>query len=406
MIIKVGVALSPRDWRGELQRHCRDHEADLVIHLLHEGRDAFEVGVDVVLVDDETSWLSAPFVNQARDVGVSLVGLFDPAEADGHGQNHLQRLGVSCQARCDLKAEQLVDLVRDQRPNPATAQRFEAMTSNLAERRPAGERQVIAVGGPAGAGATEVSVGLAQTLARSGTRAVLVDVDESHPSLARRLGLGLHPHLLTAVDLVRGEFSAADAVPSEPEVPLSFDSCLAKSAIGRAALPFDVIAGLATRDDWSLVKSDDVGELITELSAHWPVVVARLGPQLEDLSRYVDRFEASRAVAARANRLIAVCDGSPTGLLRFVDWLVDSLSLVGDAPVDVVVNRAPAASSGSQQMVDQLREIAGDRLSRILVVPRDRRIERAAWDASVALSGPFLRAVGRLSLAPQEPVNA
>ena len=406
MTINVGVALSPRDWRGSLQRHCRDHEADLVVHLLHEGRDAFDVGVDVVLVDDDTSWLSAPFVNQARDLGVSLVGLFDPAEADGHGRQHLQRLGVSCQVSADLVAQELVDLVRVQQPDSATAGRFEAMTSELSKRRPVAERSIVAVGGPAGAGATEVSVAVAQSLGRAAQRPVLVDVDETHPSLARRLGLGLHPHLLTAVDVVRGEASSADGLADEPVDQVRFETCLAHSALGRSGLPFDVITGLATRDDWSLVRAEDIGELLTELSAHWPVVVARLGPQLEDLSRYVDRFEVSRVAAARADRVLAVCDGSPTGLLRFVDWLVDALSLIGDAPMDVVVNRASPSGSATQQLVDQLREIAGDRLGQIAVVPRDRRVGRAAWDASPVMTGPFLRAVGRLATSMGEPANA
>ncbi len=406
MTINVGVALSPRDWRGSLQRYCRDHEADLVVHLLHEGRDAFDIGLDVVLFDDDTSWLSAPFVNQARDVGVSLVGLFDPAEADGHGRQHLQRLGVSCQVSAELVVEELVDLVRLQRPDPSTAGRFEAMTAELSQRRPVAERSIIAVGGPAGAGATEVAVALAQSLARGGRPPVLVDVDETHPSLARRLGLGLHPHLLTAVDVVRGELSSAEGLPSEPSQQLSFDACLARSALGRSGLPFDVIAGLATRDDWSLVRADDVGELLTELSANWPVVVTRLGPQLEDLSRYVDRFEVSRVAAARADRVVAVCDGSPTGLLRFVDWLVDALSLIGDAPIDVVLNRSSPSASATQQLVDQLREIAGDRLGQIAVVPRDRRVERAAWDASLVLSGPFLRSISRLTESMRELADA
>lgn len=406
MTINVGVALSPRDWRGSLQRYCRDHEADVVVHLLHEGRDAFDVGVDVVLVDDDTSWLSAPFVNQARDVGVSLVGLFDPAEADGHGRHHLQRLGVSCQVSADLVAEELVDLVRVQRPDPTTAGRFEAMTSELAKRRPVADRNIVAVGGPAGAGATEVSIALVQSLARAGQRPLLVDVDETHPSLARRLGLALHPHLLTAVDVVRCELSTTEELSSDRIQQPSFAGCLAHSALGRSGLPFDVIAGLATRDDWSLVRAEDVGELLAELSAHWPIVVARLGPQLEDLSRYVDRFEVSRATAARADRVLAVCDGSPTGLLRFVDWLVDAMSLIGDAPIDVVVNRASSSGSATQQLVDQLREIAGDRLGHIAVVPRDRRIERAVWDASLVVSGPFLRSIGRLANSMHEPANA
>lgn len=391
MTVHVGVALSPRPWRGELQRHCRDHVADVVISLLHQGSDARDI--DLVIVDDDTSWLSPPFVNQIRDHGQSVIGIYDPDEADGYGRAHLARVGISCQLPATVGIEDLVDLIRQQRPDPELAGRFEALTSEFASRRPLADREVFAVGGPAGSGATEVSLALAQQLSRGGRRPVIVDVDETHPSLARRLGLGLHPHLLTAVDIVRSETSS---IAVEGHENPTFADCLAHSALGDRPLPFDVIVGLAAREDWALTRANDVSELLTELSAQWPAVVVRLGPQLEDLSRYVDRYEISRTAAARADRLVAVCDGSPTGLLRFVDWLVDAFSLVGDRPVDVVLNRVPSSSGAQTQVLGQLREIAGPRLDRIVCVGRDRRVERAAWDASVAVRGPFLAAIGAL----------
>ena len=40
MTLLVGVALSSRPWRGVLQRHCRDHVADVVVALLHDGEEA------------------------------------------------------------------------------------------------------------------------------------------------------------------------------------------------------------------------------------------------------------------------------------------------------------------------------------------------------------------------------
>lgn len=176
-------------------------------------------------------------------------------------------------------------------------------------------------------------------------------------------------------------------------------ACLAVSALGGPSLPFDVIVGLASRNDWRLARADDVGELLAELAAHWPVVVVRLGPQLEDLSRFVGRYEVSRVAASRADRLLAVSDGTSTGLLRFVDWLVDALSLIGDSPVDVVINRAPSAPAAQAQLTRQLREIGGDRLGQIVSVGRDRRVERAAWDAELVASGSFTKTIERLEAA-------
>ena len=396
--VVVAVALSPRSWRGVLQRHCRDHVADVVVVPVRDGRDSLERSADVVIVDDDTSWLSAPFVVQARERGAVVVGLYDPLEADGHGRQHLGRLGIDHVVPSTVDVGQLLDLVRRVRPHARSLDRFQTLVADLDHRVPGAQRSIVAVGGPAGAGATEVSIALAARC--SAGRSLLIDVDETHPSLSRRLGLGIHPHLISAIEAHRGERLAVDAslaavgdVVPAPEIA----DCLAARAVAGPKLGFDTIVGLAARDDWSLVRSSDVVDLVEELSARWPVVVARIGPQLEDLSRHVDRFGQSRAVAARATQVVGVCDATSTGLLRFVDWLVDLLPIVGDTPVHVVLNRAPRSASMRNQLEQQLREIAGPRIGSMVVVPRDRRVERAAWDAGVATSGPMQRAMKHLA---------
>ncbi len=387
----LGLALSTRSWRGALQRHCRDHVADVSVTLVRDSRDAIESAVDVVMLDDDTSWLSGPSLTALREAGIAVIGLFDPLEADGHGHRHLQRLGVDAVLTSSCTNEQLVEAARASQPDRETQERFAELSVIEGDRRPADARQVLAVGGPAGAGATEVAVALAQLW--GGIRPVLIDVDETHPSISRRLGLSVHPHIVTAVESLRGERVHADGTPGE-----RLEDCLANRAIGDAKLPFDVIAGLASRDDWSLVRADDVSSLIDELAARWPLVVAKLGPQLEDLSRYVDRHAVSRTVAARATRIIGVCHASPVGVLRFVDWLVDVVALGTDTPIDVVLNQAPSASSSRSQLEHQLREIAGDRIGSIVVAPRDKKVERAAWDAALTRRGAFLKAIARLPL--------
>ena len=69
---------------------------------------------------------------------------------------------------------------------------------------------VVAVGGPSGSGARELAVGVAAEWSASGWRTLLVDANETTPGVARRLGLGLYPHLLTAVDRVRVEGVSGD----------------------------------------------------------------------------------------------------------------------------------------------------------------------------------------------------
>lgn len=386
--ISLGLALSTRSWRGALQRHCRDHVADIDASLLRDGIDASSGDVSVVILDDDTSWLSPPTIIQMREAGVVIIGLFDPDEFDGHGERHLRRLGVDVVMPCSLDVEQLIEIVRSVAPDIGVSERFVELVEIESDRIPKADRQVIAVGGPAGAGATEVSIALCQLW--GGIRPLLVDVDETHPSIARRLGLAIHPHIVTAVEAMRGEQVAF----GDSGVPI--EACLARSVVGDGALPFDVIVGLASRDDWSLLRPDDAVALVEEVAARWPLVVARLGPNLEDLARHGNRFGVSRAVAQRATRVLGVCDGSSVGVLRFVDWLLDITALVGDAPIDVVINRCPPSAPARTQLVRQLREIAGPRIGDVVVCGHDRRVERAAWDAALVSRGGFLKAIGRL----------
>lgn len=383
----VALAMSPRDWRNSFHKHCRDHSDQVAIRLVRDSSEALDSGVDLVIVDDDTSWLSAPFVVAARDRAISIVGVFDAEESDGHGRRFLQRLGIDVVQDSSVGPEELLTLVQTQRPDVDVSETFDSIVSQDTSRLPVGDRRVTVVGGPAGSGATEVSV----LLAEFAKECVLIDVDETHPSIARRLGLGIHPHIISSIEALRGERLRPDGVEGTDLV-----DCLANRAVNGPSLSFDVIVGLAARDDWNLLRGDDTADLIEELSARWPLVVARLGPCLEDLSRWVDRYEVSRSVASKATRVVGVCGGTATGILRFVDWLVDISLLVGGAPVDVVINQAPKSASAREQLERQLREIVGSRVGQIIVVGRDSQIERASWEATVSRRGPLAKAVKEL----------
>ncbi len=382
MTVVAGVALSTRGWRAELQRHCRDHLSDVVVHLLPDGADGLDGTTHVIVADDDTSWLSAPLVARARESGVSIIGIFDPAEADGHGQRHLRRIGVDAVLSSAIAVEDLVEAIRSHQPDAVVDGVFAEMVGAPAPAT--ASRRVVAVGGPAGAGATEVAIELARRL---GPNALLVDVDETHPSVARRLGLAVHPHIVTAVEAHRREVSGFDTDG------LSLDDCLARAGISGQSPSFDVIAGLAARDDWALVRSGDVTDLIDHAARRWSTVVARVGPQLEDLGRWVERFGVSRKVLSSSTRVVGVCDGSAVGVLRFVDWMVDVVPLIGDRPLDVVLNRCPRSTGATTQLADQLREVAGDRLGRICPAPFDRRVHKAQWEAHPLSRGGFVRSL-------------
>ena len=231
-------------------------------------------------------------------------------------------------------------------------------------------------------------------------RSVLIDVDEVSPAIARRLGLTIHPHIVTAADAARTERVALEGFSDR-----TVRDCFARSAIDGPTLPFDVICGFAARDDWSLVRPDEVVHLIGVLTAMAPVVT-RLGPVLESGFGDRPRFDLSRSIPPIADRLVVVLDASPTGLLRGVDWLGDLLPLAGSKQLEIVANRAPTVRTSQRQIVDQLRGLLGDRVDTIHVVPHDRRVERAAWDGAVASSGKLRGAVRTIAAGGWERANS
>ncbi|NNF56026.1 MAG: hypothetical protein HKN03_16490 [Acidimicrobiales bacterium] len=389
----IAAALSNRDWRSALQRQVRDHESDVVVELVRDRHQAMADLVDIVIVDDDTSWINAGVVSSLHGAGKCVVGMFDPTEGDGYGQDFLRENGIHRVVRADLPTDALIAFLRDHRPDRVQVQDDRALLDAYEDLTPIEERRITAVGGPSGAGSTEVAVGLAQLW--SGDSAVLVDTDENHPAIARRLGLSIHPHIVTAVDAVRRPSASLGDISER-----TLESCTARSKLGQGDLPFHVIAGLASRDDWSLLRADEAVTLLDELTQRYTHVIAKVGSNLEELPG-TPRYEVSRQVIKRADRVIGVADASPTGLLHFVDWLVDAVMLADNTLVDVVLNQAPSNPSRCLQLHEELLNITGDRLNTITFVPTDRRVERAAWDATTIAKGPFLRQLATLTGAPK-----
>ena len=213
---------------------------------------------------------------------------------------------------------------------------------------------------------------------------------------------GSHSHAATSASEIVTAVAAVrrSSVDVGDISELTLEACTARAKLGQGELPFQVIAGLASRDDWSLLRADETITLLDELTQRYTHVIAKVGSNLEELPA-TPRYEVSRQVVKRADRVIGVANASPTGLLHFVDWLVDAVTLADNTVVDVVLNQAPANPSRCSQLHDELLNITGDRLNSITFVPSDRRVERAAWDATTIAKGPFLRHLAALAGAPK-----
>lgn len=381
---RVGVVYSSRDWRKPLQLHVRNHVRGTRILVVRDERMAVEEPLDVLIVDDETSFLTGDLVTLLRANGVRLIGMYDAADG-GAGLALLNQVGIDVTLDAFSSPEEIVAAVerlgdRLDDDFARLAAQFDGDGSNL------DGGCTIAVGGPATVGKTEVAVGLAGFLA-NGRRALLVDAADTYPSIARRLHLSLHPHLLGALDEVR----SAPLATSNGSLPLS--TSLARPAAGTTgpAPQFDVVCGLANPTDWQVVRSDDLAALLRRASGPWRYVICDTGPHLEDLVA-LDRWPLSRAAVAHADRVVGVCAPTPDGMLRFLDWLVDLAALTPVA-VDVVVNRAPSGRGQRAEFEEQLHENARGRIASVTFTPEDNRVARAAWDGQDLGRSKFLKAL-------------
>lgn len=377
---RVGIVYSSREWRRPLQQHVRNHVAGLRLLLLRDERSLLDEPLDAVIVDDETSFLSPDVVESLRSRGVRLIGVHDGTAGS---RQRLAALGIDVTVASDAAPAEFVEAI--EKLDGRMASDFARLAAQFEDDDDAELGSVVAVGGPPGAGKTEVAVALADQLARIAPT-LLVDADEMHPSVARRLHLGLHPHLLVAIDEARSAMAAAGGAPVVA-------GSLAKSAAGadRPAPPFDVICGLANPSDWQVVRSDDLRALLRRVVLSWRHVVCDTSGHLEDLVR-VDRWPLSRGAIAGADRVVGVCTGTPDGVLRFLDWLVDASSLVL-AGVDVVVNRAPRGEYVRAEIEAQIRDNSADRVASVTFVPDDPKVARAAWDGHLLGRAKFSKAL-------------
>lgn len=387
---RVGIVYGSRDWRKALQLHVRNHVRGTRILVVRDERMAIEEPLDVLIVDDETSFLTGDLVELLRAKGVRLIGVHDPTDG-GTGLARLNHVGIDVTLDARSTPDEIV--VAIERLGDRLDDDFARLAAQFDGPASGSETgSTVVVGGPPTSGKTEIAIGMAGLLA-SHNRTLVVDAADTYPSIARRLQLALHPHLLSAFDEVR----TAPLMATAGGLPLS--ASLARPAAGndRPGLPFDVVCGLANPTDWQVVRGEDLSALLRRAAGPWRYVVCDTGPHLEDLVA-LDRWPLSRTATTHADRVIGVCGPTPDGMLRFLDWLVDVAAL-SPVAIDVVVNRAPGAQSQRAEFEDQLHENAGARVASVTFVPEDDRVARAAWDGHDVRRSKFLKALRPLASA-------
>lgn len=368
----IGVVLSPRGWSEPLHAFVADHVPGVDLVVVRDRRAALGSGAHVLVLDSTTPWLTLPFVREAQAADIRLVGVYDRTDG-GTSRDRLAALGLTYLLEEAMPPEDVVFLVERLRPSAGNGDRPRLLAA--VDAAPV-DGAIVPVGGPSGSGARELAVGLATHWGEAGFSTLLVDANETTPGIARRLGLGLYPHLITAV-----EASAVDGR----------DGVRTALADRVRPLPFDVITGLATPRDWDRVTPSDVTELLGVCRHEWDRVVVTTSPLIEDLTRWGDRFGISRRVLSNADMVVGAAEPTPRGVLRYLDWLTDGGLLRLDAVT--VLNKVPRSKRVASEAIEQLREVGGDLVGDVFEVPYDRAVGTAEWDGDLVGKGRFHKAV-------------
>lgn len=368
--IEVALAVSARDWPDRIHRFLADHGGARVRAQVLSAEDALVESYQVLVIDDICSFLTPRLVDRIRRQRRSILGVFDPGDAPD-GKERLLECGVDLVIEADAEGDEFVIALRtlaisssiDSPPGPP--EEVDSSSPNL-----------IVVGGPpGGVGATELAIAWTDRLSVRSS-AVVVDVDESAPAVAQRLGLQLLPNLRTALDSLQHRRGALD----ESIVP-----------VGR----FMTVTGLSGDRDWIEVRPSQVVDLLRELGQQFEFVVANCGSHLEQVG-FADagRFGITRQVVAAADHIVAVGNPTPVGVSRLLHWLANAMALNSSATRRVVVNRRPASRYRQAEIEEEIDRVFPG--TPITFLPTDHQVEVAAWAGQPVSSGPWFRAVRKL----------
>jgi len=399
VICTVGLVASHRSWRAELARHVQDHITGIRVRVLRDPRAADE-GIDVIVIDDSSTFLNRDSLRRLTDTGVLVVGIYDPTERHGRGQSYLSDMGVSNIASAEMSPAQLVDLIWDITNDTDQG----SQTGTLGEldppeiipqldigepgtvQMPTGRGAVITVGGPLRSATVEFAVALAAQLAHQTRESALaIDLDEASPLLAARLGYRLDPTVLDAME--RLQYGDGD-----------LRHCVTDPTHGsKGFCPMHVMAGIANPDDWALLGRDRTEDLLERTATQWNYVVSTSGPTIHPMPQGTERFGASRQAIASADLVVGVLEPSPLGLLQGLDWIIDVRRLAGEQPIWILFAGRPRSPVHRADLVTSLtREAGRDAIAGAMFVPYGAEVDRARWEGRPVSRGPFHRAIKNL----------
>jgi hypothetical protein len=389
--IRLGVAATTASWSGALRSHIRDHTQGISVEVVMDRAGLVRVApvLDVLVLDDIMRLFSAPDLACARDSGAHVIGLYD--QGSGMGSDYLGRLGADQVLPASTPPAELVDAVllvgpREQ-GRPTVADRAGPERPSLLAGRASAKRSRCVLSAwtkvSGGAGLSEAVVAAAEQLARR-ARVLVVEADEVAPVLASRLLRSTDSGLAWAVSRAGLGHRALPEGLSGPRgdgtAPLGhFDVVCAAPGAAQVLSPAHLMKLL----DEALPSYDHV---LVETS--WLVG----SPSARE------RFAATRAVLARADRVVALAAADPEGAAKLVEWRAAALAAGVSAPCWAAFGRASKSRFEREHLESLVRANTGEHpFAGFVFLPEDPTVARARWNAEMVWKGPWLRALRQLA---------
>jgi cellulose biosynthesis protein BcsQ len=357
---EIALVFSAEPWVETLHRHCSDHGGARVRQLLVDPVLALDEEYSTLVTGHRWSALTPALIDELHGHGRTVLGVWDRAEPES--RSLLIGVGVDGLVASDASPREIVEAITAM---PGAADVRPVAADEIGTGR--GGRRIV-VGGPAGAGSTEIAIGLTRALGDSGRHPVLIDLDDVAPSIAPRLGIALEPNLCTAVDAV--EYHTGEL----------------RDAVARVG-DFDVVPGVPAASSWSHVRAPEVLRVVRALAAEFdPVVIDVAASVGERAARGL-----TAAIIADADVLVGVASATPVGITRFVAWLADVLPSAPNADLHIVVNRAPTSAFRRGEIRAEITSCV--RSESLAFLPFDGRVEDAAWSGALVRRGAFVKAL-------------
>ena len=324
---EVALVFSPERWVEDLHRHCVDHGGARIRCIVMDPGIALDEDYGVLVVSHRWPGLTVGFVEAVHARGRRVLGVVDPAEPTAARHLELVQCRPDRARRCHPRRARR----GDRRPGAGRdgpSGRGPDPRATIRDAASVRARGPIVVGGPAGAGRTELAIELAHAFSRGGRSSVLVDADDVAPAVAPRLGLPIEPEPAhrdrrRRVRAGRGRATRCTAswlgrgLPRAQRAPQR--RIVVPAPAGARCSTSSRCSGARTTASWSTSRS-----------------------ALEDVaSGGRGRFAVGRALVEQADLLVGVGAGTPVGVVRLLAWAADARTLNPVAPLHLVVSRAP-----------------------------------------------------------------